>query len=331
MRSSHVGSFPLEHSLQNVGRILKDLATLGIDVPPYPQMRGFIDIYVSPLMEVGVVSLTEGFLRTDVNALASQDLRSLCVPEAELAVRTVKESGLKFKGLRAPVTGVFTLASRIYLRAGTTDLSSTALSSKDLLKGFFTEYVSRYVSYMSSIGFDLVFIDEPTLGLMVGARRNLFNYRDEDLIEVLEMVARAAGAAEVGVHVCGRIHRRILELLTQVKKIKYLSFEFHDNPGNVEVIDRHLLETNDKIISPGIVSSRRPILESESEVLDLLKRIYEKAGGRVDLVCGDCGFAGLRGSLANREEEYRLALSKLGRVVRAVKSFCQAGLDILGS
>lgn len=320
MRSSHVGSFPLEYSPQNVRRVLEDLAALGVDVPPYPQMRGFIDIYVSPLVEGGVVSLAGGFMRADAGVLTRWVFRAPQVPEAELAVRVVRESGLMFKGLRAPVTGVFTLASRIYLTAGSTDLSSTALANKDLLKNFFIKYVAHYVSYMNSLGFSFVFLDEPSLGLIVGARKNLFNYGDDELIEALEEVAGAAGTAEFGVHVCGRVHKRILELLARVSRVSYLNLEFYDNPKNIEVIDKHLLEAYDKIISPGVVSSRRPVIENEREVFELLKKIYERAGGRVDLVSSDCGFAGLRGSLGSREDEYRLALSKLERVVKAVNA-----------
>ncbi|MEM2020991.1 MAG: methionine synthase [Zestosphaera sp.] len=320
MRSSHVGSFPLEHSLQNVERILEDLAVLGVDVPSYPQMRGFIDIYVSPLIEDNVVSFTGGFMRADLKALTKWSFKTPNVPEAELTVRVVKESELKFKGLRAPVTGVFTLASRIYLTMSSSNLSSTVLASKEVVKEFFTEYVARYVKYMSSLGFSNVFLDEPSLGLIIGARKNLFNYSDDEIIEVLERVARAADTVELGIHVCGQIHKRVLELLSRVSRVRYLSLEFHDSPKNLEVIDKHALEVFDKVISPGVVSSRRPIVESEYEVLDLLKRVYERAGGRVDLVSSDCGFAGLRGALGDREKEYKLALSKLEKVVRAVNA-----------
>lgn len=321
MRSSHVGSFPLEHELRNVERIVKDLAVLGVDVPPYPQLRSFVDIYVSPLIEAGVVEYAGNFLRVSSDTLDKQIIGGLSVPEAEFTMRLVRGSKLVFSGLRAPVTGVFTLASRLYLGRESTNLASTLLSSKELVEGFLTNYVAGFVKYMVSLGFTVIFLDEPFLGLMVGSRKNLLNYSDDEIIGVLENVARAAEGVEVGVHVCGRIHGRLLELLARVGKIKYLSFEFHDNPRNVEVLDKRLLESYDKIISPGVVSSRIPEIEDYEEVLELLKKVYRGSGGRVDLVSADCGFAGLRGSLGDREREYEIALSKIEKIVRVTKAF----------
>lgn len=319
MRSSHVGSFPLGYSFQNVRRVLEDLAFLGIDVPPYPQLRGFVDIYVSPLIEVGIVRRVEGFMRVVPDALNIQSLKNLRVPEAELSISFVRDSKLAFDKLRAPVTGVFTLASRLYLSVNSTDLSSTMLTNKELVKDFLSEYVIEFVKYLTSLGYEIVFLDEPFLGLMIGSRKNLFNYSDDDIVEILENVAGASKEAEIGIHVCGRIHNRLLELLARVSRVRYLSFEFHDNPKNVEVLNKHVLEEHDKIISPGIVSSRIPEVENYNDVSELLKKVYEKSGGRIDLVSADCGFAGLRGSLGNEEKEYELSLSKIERVVRAVR------------
>ncbi|MEM4047789.1 MAG: methionine synthase [Zestosphaera sp.] len=321
MRSSHVGSFPLEYSLQNVKRVLEDLAFLGVDVPSYPQLRGFVDIYVSPLVEAGVVSRAGNFMKVDPSVLSTQVIKNFQVPEAEFSIRLVREAGLVFSELRAPVTGVFTLASRLYLSTDSTDLSSTILASKELVEGFLSGYVSRFVRYLASLGFGIVFLDEPLLGLMIGSRKNLFNYSDDEIIEILESVVAVAGEAEIGIHVCGRIHRRLLELLARTDKVRYLSFEFHDNPRNLEVLDKKILEEYDKIVSPGVVSSRIPVVEDYDEVLELLKKVYEKCGGRIDLVSADCGFAGLKGSLGDQEKEYKLSLSKIEKIVRVVKMF----------
>ena len=45
MRTSHVGSFPL----QNLRKVMVDLYEIGLDVPPCPQMRDFVEIYIKPL------------------------------------------------------------------------------------------------------------------------------------------------------------------------------------------------------------------------------------------------------------------------------------------
>ena len=301
--------------------MLEDLASLHVDVPPYPQLRGFIDIYVSPLIKAGIVRQVESFMRVDPNMLNMQLIKDFQIPEAEFSIRLVKESRLPFSELRAPVTGVFTLASRLYLSSGSTDLSSTILANKDLVKDFLSEYIARFVSYLTSLGFNIVFLDEPFLGLMIGSKKNLLNYGDDEIIETLERITRRAERAELGIHVCGRIHSRILELLARVSRVRYLSFEFHDDPKNIEVLSKQVLEEYDKIISPGIISSRIPEVEDYNDVLELLKKIYGKCGGRVDLVSADCGFAGLRGSLGDEEKEYELSLSKIEKVVRVVKTF----------
>ncbi len=318
MRSSHVGSFPLDYSLSNIERVLLDLNGIGLDVPPYPQLRGFVDIYLEPLVRAGVVVSERGFYYSTPGDLYSWR-GGVSVVEAEYAVRFTRERGLGFRGLRAPVTGPFTLASRVYLSRGSTDLSSTALARRELVEGFFKEYVSLFAEYVSRLGYTVVFLDEPVLGVVIGARRNLYGYSDADVVEVLDYVARRAGNAEVGVHVCGRVHRRLLEVLAETSRVKYISLEFHDSPANITALDKSLLESRDKVISPGIVSTKSTRLESEEEAYTLLERVYAATGGRVDLVSGDCGFAGLRGALGSREEEYRLALLKLERVVKACR------------
>jgi len=319
IRSSHVGSFPLEHSEENVERALVDLYEVGLDVPPYPQLRGFIDIFLSPLVKAGLLVLERGFYvvrNLDIALIRSHHAR---IEEAELSISIVKRRGLKFVGLRAPITGPFTLASRVYIEPGKTDLSNTLLTRKDLVKELASSYVSKYVEHVVGLGYSVIFLDEPMLGVIVGSRRNLFGYTDDEIVEILESITNRAPGVEVGVHVCGRIHRRILEVLFQIDRVKYLSLEFHDNPSNIEAIDRSLLEKYDKIVSPGIVSSRVPKLESIDEAFSILNKVYSATGGRVDLVSADCGFAGLRGALKTSEEDYQLALAKLRVVVEAVK------------
>ena len=322
IRSSHVGSFPLAYSPDNVKRALKDMARVGLSAPPYPQFRSFIEIYLEPLLELGVLTRRGGLFYLP-EAPEARRVTGFRVQEAELAVNYVKEEKLGFRWLRAPVTGVFTLASRVYVKEpGKTPqgLSATALSNKELVKGFFVEFVKRAVEYVSSIGYSIVFLDEPSLTLIVGKKRVLFNYSEEDIVEALDHVAKAT-SGEVGVHVCGPLHPRILEIVAQVPSVKYISVELHDTPQNMDVVDKSLLEKYDKYLSPGVVSAKKPTVEDVDQVLKLLRAVYEKTAGRVDLVSGDCGFGGLRGSLGDPELEYSVAVKKLEVVAKAVKQF----------
>jgi 5-methyltetrahydropteroyltriglutamate--homocysteine methyltransferase len=318
VRSSHVGSFPLDYSLVNIERVLLDLNSIGLDVPPFPQLRGFVDIYLEPLVKTGVVVSERGFYYSTLSGLYSWR-GEVSVVEAEYAAKFTRERRLRFKGLRAPVTGPFTLASRVYVSRESTDLSNTMLARREAVEGFFKEYVSRFAEYASRLGYTVLFLDEPVLGVIVGAKRTLYGYSDVDIVEVLDYVAERASSLEVGVHVCGRVHRRLIEILAEVSRVKYISLEFHDNPANIDAVDKSLLERCDKFISPGVISTKSTRLESEDEVYALLERVYSTTGGRVDLVSGDCGFAGLRGALSSREEEYKLALLKLERVVKACR------------
>jgi Methionine synthase II (cobalamin-independent) len=294
---------------------------IGLEAPTYPQLRSFIEIYLDPLVDQGVLYRVKDVFVAAKEQREFFELKSFRVLEAEIAIEAIKFGKYGFKWLRAPVTGPFTLASRIYLREDLSGgISSTALSRKELVKGFFADYVAKIVEYMSNLGYNIVFLDEPSLTFIIGRRSLLFNYREEDIVDPLEYAVRSA-KGEIGIHVCGRLHRRLLEIIMEVPRIKYISVELYDTPQNLEVIDKSLLEKHDKILSPGVVSAKNPRVEDLGNVHSLLKAVYERTSGRIDLVSGDCGFKGLKGSIGDEEREYSVALSKLETIVRAVRKF----------
>jgi len=324
IRTSHVGSFPLTFRPENVRRVMADLRSIGLDVPPYPQLRSFVDIYLKPLEEAGLLKQVKGVYivvdRESFEDLGGKGIR-VQVPEAEECIRAVKELGLGFRWLRAPITGVFTLASRIYLNEERRELSNSLLVLKEIVLGSLVDYVSNYVDLAVKLGFNVVFLDEPVLNFMVG-KRILFGYTVDEISEAVAKVLKSAPPGiEIGIHVCGGIHRGLFELLASLPRVRYLSLEFHDSPKNIDIIDASLLEKNDKLISPGIVSAQRAVVESVDEAAKILGDVYRKAKERIDLVSGDCGFGGLRGLLSDEEKEYSIALDKLRTVVEAVKRF----------
>lgn len=328
MRTSHVGSFPLSYNLRNVERVVSDMSYVGLDAPPYPQLRNFVEIYLAPLVAQGLLRESSGFyaLVEGVDVLSEIARAKVSIPEAEVTVAYVKKQRLGFKWLRAPVTGPLTLASKILLKAEREEgLKATLLSDKDAVKTALASFVREVVRYVSELGYNIVFLDEPILGVIVGKRKVLFNYSRDDIVEVLDYIGKSA-RGEFGIHVCGAIHHGIFEVLTSVPSLKYLSLEFHDSPQNIAVVDKALLEENDKFISPGVVSSKKPVVESASEVYELLSKLYSASGGRVDLVSGDCGFGGLRGALGDEEKEYQVSLGKLKSIVAAVKALAEEQL-----
>ncbi|MCS7111568.1 MAG: methionine synthase [Ignisphaera sp.] len=320
MRSSHVGSFPLSYNHNNVRRVLFDLFNIGIDVPSYPQLRSFVDIYLKPLEDLGIIENRKGVYFSSYERLQGvQNLSKVEIPDAEIAMSILRENKLSFKGFRAPITGVFTLASRVHLSDDASrGLQSTGIANTDAVRNFFVDFVSKIIEFIKGIGYNIVFFDEPALVLIIG-RRILFGWEEEDIIEILSRLAKRSSGADVGIHICGPLNKRLFDLVVQVDGIKYYSFEFYSNPRNIDIIDRDLLEKYDKIISPGVVSASKPVVESVEESLNILRKLYDKIENRIDLVSGDCGFGGLRGSLGSEEEEYKVALGKLKVVIESIR------------
>ncbi len=318
-RTSHVGSFPLPYSSGNLDRVINDLWRIGIDAPPYPQLRSFIDIYLQPLADEGILRSRGGFYFLDSREKITQlkDFEAR-IPEAEYFAEMVKGSRIGFKWLRGPVTGVFTLASRIY----TVDdvnrgLYATLLRDHSALEHI-VGYVHRMLKYLHGLGYNVLFIDEPVLGVIVGKRRILLGYTEEEIKNVINNVYDGIGG-EHGIHVCGRISPRLFKLLSGTESIDILNFEFHDNPLNIEFIDQGLLEENDKILAPGVASSKNPVVESMEEIRGLLLRIRERAGDRIDLVSADCGFGGLSVEDGDPYKAYMIGIEKLRRIKRVVE------------
>lgn len=322
MRTSHVGSFPLPYSKKNLETVITDLKEVEIDVPPYPQLRNFIDIYVEPLVRGGVVVKSGSAYFINLSRVDLIDGVEVVVPEAEESIALMKRLG--FKWARAPVTGVFTLSSKMYIEGGKTDLWSSLLSRKDVVLNYVVPYVRRAVEYMARLGYTTVFLDEPMLGLIIGAHRIMFNYSEEDIVGAVNSIYKGL-SVERGVHVCGRISSRIFRLLTEARELKYINLEFYEARSNLKVVEAELLEEGSKYVAPGVLSSIKPKVEELSEVIALLSEVAKASGGRIDLASADCGFGGL-GGVVSREEAYSISLEKLRVLKRAVEAFSSEGI-----
>ncbi len=318
--TSHVGSFPLEYSIENVKRIISDLAEIGIDVPPYPQLRDFIEIYIHPLASVNLVFKEGKYYKAKVSALLESKPPTISIGEVEHSRNYLNK--YNFLLWRAPVTGVFTIASKIYIDDPSKSLWATAITNKELVISFFKDYVINIVKYVYNLGYRFIVLDEPMLANIVGAKRILFNYTHDELIELYEEIFKSVPEDAIkGIHVCGRVPPRLHEILCEVSSLKVLNHEFKDTPENINTIRKDLLEKYDKILSPGIVSSKTPRVESLSETKEFLEAILKKFGDRVNIISADCGFGALRGTTSSLEEAYRIGLEKLKIVVQTVQEF----------
>ncbi|RLG83690.1 MAG: methionine synthase [Thermoprotei archaeon] len=318
MRTSHVGSFPLSYSRENVDRIMKDLWSIGIDVPPYPQLRSFIDIYLQPLLNEGIIYSKNGFYYIKFNQIDRIHKIKPKISEAEDAINAMIKYNLLFKWLRAPITGPFTLASRIYVDDLSKSLYATLLSKKDFIMDALAPYIRSFIEYLVDLGYNVLFLDEPILGVIVGKKRIILGYNEEYIIDTINYILKGI-SVEKGIHVCGRISDKLFKILAKIDSLDILNFEFYDTRENLEIIDHKVLEKNDKLLAPGIVSAKNPSIEGLDEIKKLLEKIYRIANGRIDLVSGDCGFAGLRNALDNPLDSYRISIEKLRRIVAIVQ------------
>ena len=302
MRSSHVGSYPLEHSQDNMLRAYRDTVSSGITVPPIPQLRSFTEIYLDPLASSGKLRK----VKEDRYEVLHLDEPTIDLSEVEYFL---ERSRADPRSLRLPVTGPLTLASKV----GGESFMDSMIINKNAIFSFFVPYVEKIVNWASSRGIGYIFIDEPALGLIVG--RKILGYSERELLDIYEEIFSGV-KSNAGLHVCGRIPPLLSEILMRVPA-RYLSHEFHDTRENLKSFSKEKLEEYDKIISPGIVSAKSPEVESIEEVNSLLREILERFGSRIDLVSADCGFGGLRGL----ENSYDISLRKLKLIAEVASSF----------
>ncbi len=311
--SSHVGSLPLEYSPESFERAFRDLAAAGLDVPPVPQLRDFISMYLQPLADAGIVEASGTIFRARSEELEEAARVRPKLPELEMVSKLARE--LDVKRLRVPITGAFTLASRVYVGDPSRGMRSTALASKELVTDVLAGYVANAVRAAVELPGAAIVIDEPILGTVVGGRVTLFSYRDEDVLEAYARELKPAAGLPRGTHVCGQVNERLASLLAESESLDFLNHEFHDTPANLSIPWRRILERGDKFLSPGIFSTKKVKIESFEEMLNLASRILETVGHeRVNLFSGDCGFGGLRGV----PNAYEVALAKLRNLAKAV-------------
>lgn len=310
MRTSHVGSYPLNHSQDNLRRAFLDTLDVGIDVPPVPQLRPFTDMYLQPMVEMGHLEPVGGGKYKPLDLSGEPQVPRL--EELDWFLQLTGELNFDLSSVRLPLTGPFTLASRV--ERGEGGIFNSLLADKRALFDFFVPYCAKVAREMYSKGFGYIFVDEPVIGLLVG-RRILFDYDEEDIVESYETVFSEV-RAEKGTHICGKLSPKLANLLMRLP-VTYLSHEFFDSRSNLERFTREKLEDAGKMISPGVVSAQSMEVEEEGEVKALLKDLVERFGDRVDLVSGDCGFGGLK---ASGSEAYEVAIEKLRLVAEVVRS-----------
>ena len=315
--TTHVGSFPLNYSEEAVRKIILDLSNLGINFLGYPQLRDFVEMYLEPLIQAGAISkIKVGFRVADEKTLRKEVIdEALVVREAKLLKEMHSSEIIKALGLKGSITGPFTLASNIYT-AGRYDISSSLLKNKRVLRDVLGSLVTSYVKGLEKLNYNMVVIDEPILSVIVG-RRILLGYSEKDIVELLNEILGEVKVKYRGIHVCGRLSPLLARILLKLD-LEVLDHEHKTAPANFSVYSKEDLESNEKFLALGVVSSKEPKVESIEEIKTLIKKGIDLYGDRLLFVKPDCGFRGLR--VPGREEEmYDISLRKLSNIITALK------------
>lgn len=319
LATADVGSLPVEDDFSgdrtNVDRAMQDKISVGLDYPCYPQLLGS----PSNPMNMGLQFLIplskvepKIQIRGEAAELLSDDIKlptdPVGVERADYFVDFLRKHRLtsKVKGMKACVTGPFTLASYLNRKS-----VMTCGASKSRVVRALAQILGRSCKRLSELGFDLINVDEPFLSVMLG-RRVLFNYDESFVVQMLDMViAEISGPSAI--HICGTVTPLVRKVLLE-SKADIVDHEFTGSPSNLHAYTRDDLEISGKFLAYGCVSSVKPQVETVEEISASLRNALRTFGPRI-IVKPDCGFGGLRGIPG----AYELVLKKLKNMVDAAR------------
>jgi len=318
---SYVGSFPLRRSYANIMQCTEDVLLIPVDYPNYIQLVDMIDQYLAPMANSGMgLSLESGkyFMKGDIikfpEAFDNESLRIL------VELRDKEPYRNNVKGIKACVTGPFTLSSRILLRTRNPGIfGETALSNPSFVKSL-SNIVAKFAKYYQDLGADCIMIEEPILSVIVGKKILLNQYKDNDLINILDNTLNTVNCLK-GIHVCGRISRTLSEILLSTN-IRILDHEFKDSYDNFNIYSKKDIESSAKEISLGVVSSKTLRVESIEEIITVIRKGVDVFGKEnIFMIKPDCGFRGLDPDGDFEGVAYRAAIDKIRNIRSALDSF----------
>ncbi|MHA2007018.1 MAG: hypothetical protein ACXABO_05475 [Promethearchaeota archaeon] len=326
-----VGSWPLDNTFENMVKIFNDLIQIGIDYPCYPQLISMIDQFLIPLAK-NVNQLEEYnnkfYLSDDFKI--PKDLVALKYGEFIKKFFNDRRYLLEqVRGTKACLTGPFTLATEIALKGDiATGIKPRFFSEPraimvDWIVEKFAEIMKQIGKAYNAMGIDIISMDEPILGFLVG-RKVLF-HSDDFIIRILNKSISEIKSLS-SIHVCGRISPYLRDLLLQTD-VNILDHEFTTNKENFEIYNKTHLRENDKILALGAVKSKfMPVsgweiddyVEKVNSLEIYIKNAVKQYGKENLLIKPDCGFLPLKDTFAE-SVGYEIVLRKLQNMVQAVK------------
>ena len=327
-----VGSWPLNNNNENMLRVFKDLIQIGIDYPCYPQLISMISQFLSPLSKE-ISQLEE----IDNKFYLSDDFK---IPKNLVALEYgdfIKDFFKKrpnlskqIRGTKACLTGPITLASEIILKDKV---------AKDLKPRIFTEpravmidwaveklaeIMKKMAKAYSNMGIDIISMDEPLLGILIG-RKVLFHSEDFILEILNKSISEIKSISSI--HVCGRISPKCRDILLQTD-VNILDHEFRTNEENFNIFQREHIVNTDKLLALGTVKSKfipvdgweiNDYVEGIDSIEVYIRKAINKYGKENLIIKPDCGFGALKGTFKDENIAYEIAIRKVKNMVQALK------------
>ncbi|UCD73389.1 MAG: hypothetical protein JSW01_01745 [Candidatus Bathyarchaeota archaeon] len=321
--TADVGSLPLiddfEGLQDNFKRAVKDKLSTGLDFPCYPQLPGTKESpmnmylqFLEPLVHERRGLSIEGEEIHLVGEIEIPD-RPVGVDRARYFIDYISKNQMTdvLLGSKACVTGPFTLASSIDRE----DIFKSGVSKKEVILRL-SELVSSSCSELERLGFDLINIDEPILSVILAedqVLKGLFGYGTDFVIDILNRILNSI-RVYTGIHVCGIVTPVVKHVLLE-SKVDIVDHEFCDIPQNMQTYSKRELESNDKLLGFGCVSTTNSIVETVEAIKLRIGQGLQLFGNNI-LIKPDCGFGGLIGL----PSAYDISLRKLKNMVQAKKS-----------
>ncbi len=312
MKLSHVstvvGSFPYNgYTPENMTKGIELQLRAGVDFPCYPQLVPMVAQFLDPLTEKNPnLKKMDTLYKLEKYAFQFPD-EPFATEYGEFMVKYFNEhpeAKKKIKGMKACLTGPFTLANDIILANGIVEpkppviyQEQRAIMFKDLLLQI-ADYMASIARRYSDMGFDIISMDDPVLSLIVGKRKTLF-HSDEDIIEILNR-ALSGIKKYSSIHICGRISPRLAEILLR-SNVSIMDHEFTSGE-NDNSFTKEMFQGKPKTLAIGVIVSNvkyqegvpvQGYVESVQEITDRIKKYQEKFGKENIMFKPDCGFGGL--------------------------------------
>ena len=325
-----VGSWPLTNKPENMVKVFSDLVGL-VDYPCYPQLLSMTHQFLSPLAK-SVDQLEE----ENEKFYLSSDFK---IPKNPIALEYGKfineyfnerQSLLeRIKGTKACLTGPLTLASEIILKGEVAQGIKPIVFSEpraimvDWIVEKLAEVMKQVGKAYNDMGIDIISMDEPLLGVLVG-RKPLF-HSEEFIVEILnKSISEITNLSSI--HVCGSISPKLRDILLQTD-VKILDHEFTTNEKNFEIFQKEHFEDTEKFLALGTVKTlfgpeNGNSINGYVEKIDFLEAYIKKAidqYGKENLIIKpDCGFLPLKDTFGEKMG-YEISISKIRNMVKALK------------